>query len=191
MDNPSIDALFTKLHHELEQCRIYRQYMPQYANMIYDIIIDDKYEPIWNNLVQYMYYIITTYITEYTKCMRALLHKYVINIDIIINNADIISVIFRTSDIDILKKYAIADQVRISKAILEQFNFRFMYMKLIKYILHTCDYTVLQWKRYCLRLEDSEYRLEPNAMIIKDYITKLMRYDESLRNTWIIACITI
>ena len=189
MSKKRIDVLFIRLCNELDLCKAGRHYQLQYSDKIYNILTSDKYEPFWNGaILQHMYDIIIAYVTDYAKCMRALLHKYVINIDIIVNNHNMITIIYTADDINIIKKYSDVDQVKISNAILEQENYYYMNINLIIYILHLCDYTITQWTRYNASITKSN-NLDTSIKIIKDHIKKLILYDKSLRNKWIIACV--
>ena len=90
-------------------------------------------------------------------------------------------------DIMILKKYDDVEQVSLCKAILNSDNLINVKPELVLYILNKIDYTVPQWRTHYAKITI----IAPHRKLIEDHIIHIILYNNSLRNTWILSCITI
>ena len=156
-------------------------------DIITGIILNDKYASFWEgDIRQYMLNNIVSHI--WYKSAMALMDKYKIRPDVIADSLLSAFIIYKDY-IRILAKYQVDEQICIIKSIMHfGYNLRALNIDLLFYILHTCDYSICEWKAYRSKILNKCERHE-NVIIIKRHIVTLILYDGSLRNTWITAVI--
>ena len=122
--------------------------------------------------------------------------KYKLHHDLIINNPSLLIVFCQMS---IITKYAIDEQLILSKFILENIRDIYIYnicFTLLDYIISLCDYDLMSWMKYkksvlnrCVNISNSQFNAARYVnKYFKKYIKPMIIYDRSLRNKWILSC---
>ena len=184
----SVKELYNMLTVEF-QPHLYSYYDQHSRHTITDIINDNKYESFFTgHIEQYMLNYLAICITR--DDARELMHRYIINYDVLIKNKFFISSIFIADDIIMLKKYKYHEQVNMIRLCLNLNhieNNTCINTKLLWYMAPLCDYTIPEWNKYQAKIA-THYT---NKTIIAVHVNRLIKYDQSLRNTWIMSCIFI
>ena len=176
-----MSALFTTISRELRED----------AANISEIICNDKYELLWSSdITDDMLTHIAYYMT--VDDAQELLEKFVIKFDVLINNLFMIQSIY-TGD-KVPTGYNIAEQRMLIDKILKLchkgYYMKYISPNMVNYILDNCGYTMMQWLQY----QKMMFVIERNGMLISSYVDQIIPhdilYDNSLRNTWIMTCLS-
>ena len=177
------------LAEEISKCLHYGQ------SDIAAIILAKRYEKFWTGNIQpYMLRGIIENIRDYTT-LQQLYKKYKLPLNVITNSV-FLRHICTHNDYIIQNKYTFAEQQIISRAIMNDLTciiYTINDILFFKYIVITCTDDIDQLEDYKNMLKQ-RYQLTPDAIdVIDERINELLDillYETSLRNMWIIACIT-
>ena len=162
-----------------------------------DLILLDKYAAFWedkyDSTYDYNFYILYRLKDQHLK---QIMLKYKLHHDLIINNPSLLIVFCQMS---IITKYAIDEQLILSKFILENIRDIYIYnicFTLLDYIISLCDYDLMSWMKYkksvlnrCVNISNSQFNAARYVnKYFKKYIKPMIIYDRSLRNKWILSC---
>ena len=177
-----------------------RDYIKGHNNYtIDDIILDDKYASFWeaDYDIDYNYnynYSNIIYNIDVTN-IKKLMYKYKLCINFIIEYPKLLLIF---CSICVITKYTDDEQLCLSGIILN--NIKYMYhidYTLLDHILPLIDYTISGWLLYKknfinLYLYKDESKSKFDAIrYVNKYIKNIILYDRSLRNEWILSCISI
>ena len=116
------------------------------------------------------------------RVLKKIMYKFKINYNVVANNACFLRCLYEESDIAFIDKYSTDEKQVLIKAILNRACI--INVKFEIYLLEVCDYTIEQWKIFGCN------RGIPTPSYIIKHINNIIAYDDSLRNTWILSCIT-
>ena len=186
-----MEKLLVLLHKELKPYIVH--YHIDDATIRTNIINDPKYKSFWEGkITSNMLNDIIWHCPYYG--IRKLLHTYKIRYNVIIDNYKILTAICADSDINIMLQYKYTEKMQLIIALLNTDyidNLNHMNIKLLTYLLTECDYTKDQWLHYVGKIRRFiSNKKHKTARFITKYIEDLLLYNCSLRNTWILSCIT-
>ena len=154
------------------------------------LFINDKYAPLWTdiNLTPEIIQPITRMLMYDT--VRALMHKYKISYAVIRNDKVFLKNIYLYDNtIKILNKYDAVEQRELCRAIIYKRLYK-INSALLYHIIPLCNYSIVEWQDYDTIVTKKYYFDKSCDDIIKNYTDSLILYNNSLRNTWIMVCIT-
>ena len=117
--------------------------------------------------------------------VKFIMLEFKIHYENIIYNSCLLTCLCTDKDIAIIDKYEYHEKQAISEAIL-LLRATIISNKLLRYMICLCNYTVVEWQLLAHKLKTNNI-ISP---IISKHIKPIIIYDKSLRNTWILSCIT-